>query len=101
MACQGPSAAAGPAKQLRFSSFYPHPFGIVGRAEVNGRRVEPATHVHLVSACAHHVADQHISVRVPDVGQAHAAPDGFAPGARGDLADSDPVSQHELTTTKT
>jgi UTRA domain len=45
----GSTGSAGPVKQLRFSSFYPLPFGIVRRAEVNGCRVEPATHVHLDS----------------------------------------------------
>jgi hypothetical protein len=62
---------------------------------VDGGGVKVAADVHLVVTGADEVGGEHPAVRVADVGQAHAAADGLAPGAGGHRADGGAVAEHE------
>src|ERR1035441_2365298 len=90
--------ASGGSPRHRVAALDPVAVRVEGRAQVDGGRVELTAHVDLVRAGAGGVAGKHPPVRATDVGQAHAAAHGLAPRARGQLADRDPVPEHQLTT---
>src|ERR1035438_5294185 len=71
------------------------PAGSNGGAQVDGGRMQAAA-VHLGRTGPDDVRGEPVVLGVGDVAQPDAAADGFAPGARGHLADGDPVPEPQL-----